>query len=544
MLLSEKNRKPILLFLTTPVILFIYFFQWRTKVAYGDDLYLFQSYDNIHSLFDMFSIPVYYGKLRPVQGLGITTLVSLFHKKVFAYYIFNILILSLNTIVFALILNWFLKSHFLSFLASLTLGLSRFCYYDVTQLLNGGLLEGLAMSFCLLSVYFILKSIIQVEYPEAKRKRDILWSLAFANLSVYTHERYIVLFLFIVFMLLIVPSLRKLNSGNRIVLIGAAVLSILLNIVAKKALFNLPFFVGTGGITIEINFSTITTFFFDCLLSLIGINSGPRFLTGASFSDLPVLDQSLIIIGAATVLTVLALYIDRAIRSYRNKGNRQADAFPVFLGLSALLLLFLIPAIITIRVEPRWLQGPFAILVLLLVIAQKDLKFKNEKTGSYLFSLLVLLFLWTDFTYFKNGIPNLYMSNSTKKATMFKEAMENDVIKPATEKLYIWNISGNATSGDTIKWTLAEGYYFNFYAGKDKQLIFADSVYPGGYSFTASSFANFDKSKDQVVFIGNDIVDITEEYFKDSLKSFMPERASQLWKVTLKANTVANNKTN
>jgi hypothetical protein len=122
------------------------------------------------------------------------------------------------------------------------------------------------------------------------------------------------------------------------------------------------------------------------------------------------------------------------------------------------------------------------------------------------------------------------MSNSASKGVLFKKAMENGVIKPGTGKLYISNIPGNANSGDTIKWVLAEGYYFNFYAKKDKQLIFADSIYEGGYSFTGSSFINFDRSKDQVLFIGNDIVDITNEYLKDSLKNFRPERAPQSWK--------------
>jgi len=120
------------------------------------------------------------------------------------------------------------------------------------------------------------------------------------------------------------------------------------------------------------------------------------------------------------------------------------------------------------------------------------------------------------------------MGNSIRLATKFEQAINKEVIKPGTERLYIWEMPRNPNGEAEIRWIIAEGYFFKFYQGKAKELIFADSIYQRRYDFPVSTFINFDKTKDQIVFIDDNVIDITGEYLKDSLKSFTPERATKL----------------
>jgi hypothetical protein len=529
MVSSARAKTYFIFFLAIPLILFFYYLNLRTPVAYGDDLYVYRSYGNLDGVLDKMNLPVEYGKFRPVQGLGIELLIEWFHKNLFAFYLFNILIQSINTILFALILNRFLKSTALAFFCSLTLGFSRFCYFNIAQLLNGGVLEGLAMTFFLSCLYFIIKAGLKPDQSEQQKKRAVIWSIVLANLAMYTHERYLVLFPFIILIIFLVPSLRKIKLNNRLILTGIAILSIILNVAIKKTIMNLPFFVGTGGTNIEISFSTVLTFFYESLFSLFGINSGPQFLIGMSFTDLPLFHQILIILSVAIILLGVGLFIYTSIRKRKEQPN---DQMYLFLGLGVLFFLFVGPAIITIRVEPRWLQASFAILILLTAIALKDLKFRNKPVSTYAISLVVVIFLWTDFTYLQTGTPNTYMANSVRIAEKFQKAVRAGVIKPGTRKLYIWEMKRDANSESAINWVLGDGYFFNFYGGAPKEVIFADTIFQRGYSFALSSFINFDKSRNQIIYIHDDILDITNEYLKDSLKRFTPERAIQMQKAT------------
>src|SRR5439155_27065767 len=101
-----------------------------------------------------------------------------------------------------------------------------------------------------------------------------------------------------------------------------------------------------------------------------------------------------------------------------------------------------------------------------------------------------------------------------------------NVIRYNTEKLYIWEKLKDVNGENAIKWTISDGYFFEFYQVKNKKIIFVDSIYQKSYSFKDSSFLNFNKGTEQIIYIKNNIIDITPEYLKDSLKSFDENRAS------------------
>jgi hypothetical protein len=159
------------------------------------------------------------------------------------------------------------------------------------------------------------------------------------------------------------------------------------------------------------------------------------------------------------------------------------------------------------------------------------LNYVDLKTGylkKLLCSLFILLFLWIDFTYLNKGANNLYMINSEKLSSRFKQAINIGVIRPSSIKLYIWETHRDANTENAIKWTLGDGYFFSFYQNSEKKMIFVDSIYERSYSFPVSSFIHFNKEREQIIYIDNKIIDITNGYLRDSLQNFDPAKIDDL----------------
>jgi len=306
--LKNKNNFLLLLFaLATPIIIYLYFLNWKTDTAYGDDLVVFKEYWKLHTFSERINLPVQFGKYRPLHGMSISFIIELFQKNLTGYYFFNIAVQTINAWLFALIINLFLRSPFFSLLLGLIVGLSRLFYFNIAQLLNGGALEGLAMAFFLAFLYFLCKAFISKGEPPQKSKA-LLASIVFANLGTYTHERYIILFPFIVLVLFLSPSLKKIDLRTRTILGLAAVISIVLNVAIKKSVYSLPFFIGTGNTSIQFSISSAITFFFEAILTLFQINSGPPYLVGIPFSSLSPLSKALVFLFATGVIAILILY--------------------------------------------------------------------------------------------------------------------------------------------------------------------------------------------------------------------------------------------
>jgi hypothetical protein len=107
-------------------------------------------------------------------------------------------------------------------------------------------------------------------------------------------------------------------------------------------------------------------------------------------------------------------------------------------------------------------------------------------------------------------------------ASGFKQAITNGTISPNSDQLYIWEKHRNQNDEQGIRWILGDGYLFQFYQNKTKQITFVDSIYDKSHSFTFSSFPNFNKNTGQIIYIlNNRIYDLTSDYLQDSLKHFL-----------------------
>lgn len=519
--MTKKINKYLLFSLiAVPIIIYIYFLRWKTDTMYGDDLLMFRDLGRLDTFIQKVNWHVAFQKYRPVHGVTMHLIIEWFQKNLDAYYVFNVAIQTLNTFIFALVLNLFLRSPLLALLFSLIFGLSRFAFFNISQLLNGGALEGLAMTFFLLSLYFMVKALVKNDLSDAQKQKAVLFAILYSTLSIYTHERYIVIFPCIILATLLAPSLKTLALKQRVVLSVLALASLLLNVAIKDYVFSMPFFVGTGGTNIAFSFSDAANYLLEAVLSIFQVNSGPEYLVGLKFSSLSLINKILAVTIMAGSLAILSLYLIQSVRRYASKEKQEQAGFFVFLFLGALFFALLVPAIVTIRLEHRWLQASLCVFVLMVIIALGSVRFKNLYTRNTVFALFVLVFLWLDFNYFYKGADNLYMKFSERTAASFHQAMSKGVIRPGTKKLYIWEKQRDVNNENAIFWSLGEGYLFDFYQNSSKKVVFVDSIYQKSYSFPVSSFVNFNAKAEQIVYIHSEVIDITDQYLQDSLKSY------------------------
>ncbi len=527
-----KNYTPVLYFLAIFVVVYFFFLNWEAKTAYGDDLTNFKSHATAKTFIEQVNIPNTYGKYRPVNGVVFNVIIDWFGKDLHAYYVFNVGMVAVCTFLLFLTLNLILESYFFAFLFSLAFGLSRFFYYAISQLTMGGALEGLALAFFIGSLFFIVRALTRQEPPQ-KKQTDILLSILCANLSMYTHERYVVIFVFLLVVIFIFPSLRNLSMKQKAVLGSVTVGSLALNVVIKKFVYGMPFFVGTGGTNIEFSSSQAMTFLYEGVLSIFQINTGPDYLVGTSFSSLPGLEKMMglivvisFIIGFGLLLYTASLslfryYASKVIDNSLLKEIPKNQYLNLFFFLFAYFFLCLAPAIVTIRIEQRWLIASLSIFIVMLAILLASIKYKSVVVKYVVYSIIPLCFMWINFTYLKLGITNIYMYNSERIAAKFKDAMDKDIIHKSTTTIYLWEKKKDINIENDVNWTLYGGYIFEYYGSSSKQLLFVDSIYTKTDTSYTTSFPGFDAKTTQIVQLIPELKDITNEYLKDSLKSFI-----------------------
>ena len=493
----------ILSLIAVPIIIYFYFLQWKTTTIYADDLTVYKGLGNVT-------------KFRPVNTFVYDLLIRFFQKRLDYYYVFNISIQVLNAYLFAMIVNLFLASPWLSVLISLIPALSRLSLSNINQLYYGGALEGLAMSFFLLSLFFILTPLVKRDSTRPQVIKAMLWSILFANLGLYTHERYVVLLPFIVIVIFFLPQLKILTRKQKVSLSALSLGSIFLNVAIKNYVYSMPFFVGTGDAPMTISISTVAQFFSDAFLSAIQISEGHEYVSGIQFISLTSFERKTILFIDIVVLLVFARYFFKTWKAGDLKTNDGRSNIFIFLALGVLFFLCLVPAVTTIRVEHRFLQASFSILVLMIVIAIHSFDLKVHALPVLLF---IVLFAWVNYTYLKKGAANLYQNCAQASAAKFKQAIYTGIIRPATSKLYIWDYKDQNGKG-ALTWYLSNGYFFDYYQGKQKEILFADSIYHKEGDSLVTSFPHFNKDSAQILYVKDTIADITGQYLKDSLKSW------------------------
>ncbi|MCW3124255.1 MAG: hypothetical protein JWQ38_3747 [Flavipsychrobacter sp.] len=452
-------------------ILYFYFLPFETKTIYGDDLAFYREHFTLNSISDWVNCIKADQKLRPVTGLLDRVLISLFDKDMHKYYVFNIAIQAIITTVFALIIDLLLSWPLFAFFISMLIGTSRFAFYNVSQIYWGGPMEGLAMIFFLWMLYLLTKAFVRTGNTNGQNARLMLCATMIGNFAMYTHERYIVLFPFIMLVALLYPFVNQLTTKLKTIVCSASVLSMAANFLIKKYIYGFQFFVGTGGQHMKFSLATISHFLSDGLLSLIQVNTGGEMLVGNSFAISEGIFQ---VIAIALVLYMAVVFIAYTAAARKNvrRGADQYSLLYMILFLAILMLLNMLPAVATVRLEQRWLQAPFSVLILMLVVAFCDIRTYSATIRNVSFSVFVLLFILSDHNYLYKGAHKIYMYKAGRTAGSLRKAMLNGTIEADSTDIILiedWWLY--------TEWVMQKGYLFNYYQGTTKRVRFFNDLY-------------------------------------------------------------------
>jgi len=346
----------------------------------------------------------------------------------------------------------------------------------LSQLIYGATQEGFSTGFFLLSLLYLLKTIKQQEGEQPHLFKWMLLSVLFANMSIYSHERYLPMLGFIALVCLLGNTIRNLKVGHRLAIIGLVLLSVAFNIVIKSYVLHLPFFKGTGGQDIVFDYNSAQMYYILALQWLFEMNLGSSIIVGLPYQDLRdfYIWFEWVLIGA--VIALLAGYIAGLIRRAIQRNRELKGQFPIFLLLMLLGLLLIVPITVTIRLEHRWLQGPYGVLILLMAIAADGFVWNTQKLRVTIGFIIATLFIWIDAHYFTSGIDGMYIRTSDKFIGKFHDAYTAGRIKKGTKLILLYEDVVPQGDKDWIDWVTNYGYIFEMFDAPHKNIGYIDST--------------------------------------------------------------------
>jgi hypothetical protein len=372
-----------------------------------------------------------FNRLRPVSDFAYWSAFNLVGFDFNAWLNLGLLVWSVTCAVFTIFIAKMSKSWILSIGLGLLLLSSRFAFYQVTNVT--GLMENIA------SLELVVFVILLWGYFRTGGSNRYFWgSLVVLLCLVFTHERFQGLTLVLLVIALLHPVGQPLRQ--RAVRSMASLVPAILLTGAKLAVWSIPLFVGTGSSSgLGFSWETTRDHLIAAGLNLVGINWGPAYLVGQPFEAHPQWFQMLVGVQAAT-LVLVGIVVTFGFLS-ANREKRWSELFPqsvnsfltpILLGL--LLVALIIPVVITIRIEQRWLLTPF-IVALLFVSQFPRVTDHFRATTKVVTNAAVVLFVGTGLianaTYFREMEPLFFIGHqslATVNTMVANSAVENNTI--------------------------------------------------------------------------------------------------------------------
>ncbi len=335
-----------------------HFDKWTSFLWMGDDLIIhhwFQAGAFASTLWQAIGEqPI--EKYRPVFSLYLFLSMSAFGNDISLYTLTNAFIHALNSLLFFHIAFLVSKKRLaVALLSALAFCWSRFALVQVGVAMGAG--EAISLFFFLLSLLAFLQSMIA---PRSAAKW--LWLAVIASLlSVYTYERYILVPLLYAAAVWAVRDFRLMGYRTLAAISGSFLAIVLSNILLKTLVLHMAFLVGAGSSHIGIDVHRTVTWLVEGLITIFGFNYGPEYLNAVKITTLPIYYM---FVAASLPLGVLLTAAAALSRREGRAAIRQEWRYPVLFVLLAGAVL--VPPILTIRLEPRWLLAPFAMLLLCL----------------------------------------------------------------------------------------------------------------------------------------------------------------------------------
>lgn len=377
-------------------------------------------------------------KYRPVFNAVEFVLFKMFGLNYVPYYYTNILVNFVILCVFFKIVNMITKNAYISFIFSLLFVTSRFAYYDITMLT--GIMEAAALFLFLMAIYH---GILFYKSNEMKHLYGVLF---YYLLTVFTHERYLILVVCIASLILI----SKIEKKAKFATVTASVSVLLFNILVKKVAFHSSVMMGTSNESIKFNIPSIAKFVGSGILNMLGLNVGPQYLSGMTFHDSSLSIQIVSLLITIFVLVIVAFYL---VNPNQNKRKYLA------LGMALLVVGSLIfVSSITIRQEFRWLFAPY--VVVLIFIAYSLHSIRNNLMKYAILGVFALLTLRNDHYYRGHMYNTFFIYSQIISDTAYDETVNQ-------YGQYLGDYTIFIEKNNNLNWPLLGDQLFKVYSGND-----------------------------------------------------------------------------
>ena len=310
----------------------------KIKGLYMDDLYLWSCYGE--QTFRQFVFPLGSTRFRFVYYLAAWLEMMILGSHTDWFVPFNIL---LNSCIAYTIYRFGKRlSHrwLVGFGCGILYLLSRMSYYQISQVY--GLMESMALWMAIGILYFLYCYLSGEEQPD----RYIRTAVGLYFSICFVHERYIVLLPLFYFAFFIKKE-KKVSYWLGIT--GAFLAVQLIRFLTIGSISP----AGTGGTTVADTFSISQSiqYAISQVLYIFGINTGPDYLSGLSWSQSPCWIRVLVMLANFSLLMMVIRFL---FILFRDKGKLK-ERFPIV----ALFIIFIALSIgsssVTIRVETRWI---------------------------------------------------------------------------------------------------------------------------------------------------------------------------------------------
>ena len=440
------------------------FLPWASSTLFGDDLFLYLSFvdGNCATRMPAIFTATCVDRFRPIASGFILALMHVFGAQKSLFIDVNLVLQgAIVTLVFLIAFHLSRRSWLAALAIAGAVALSRYAVWNLVQVI--GPVESLPLLLTLGAVYSVIRAEETLEHTWRWGVLALLCTL----IAIFAHERFTVVPVWLGLAFLSSNQVRQLPTRRIAVLLGGCMAAPLFYIAYKTFALDSDFLIGTAHTHLKLDFPLIIQHAYEGVSSIFGFNHGPSFLLGENVTpgwNTPfVLASAFLLLFLSTTLYALRSVLAPA-SSLRAK--LEAVRWPALLLILAAFLLT--PALLTIRLEIRWLYASFIMVLLVCAWAVSAVSRNTRRRVAVAVVLLCVTSVALD-TVIMRSFGDLFFVYSGR----FADLVKRDIVDKHPDQS--GGVALLAEQGE-CRFTLLSGTFFRAYGHGRRKVYCFDSV--------------------------------------------------------------------